>query len=714
MRDFATYLKKTNEARQAAPPPEPPQARGAGPFIKQMLQDLKGEIEQIQQHLPAQIQQLVDELKSRLKGPGVTAHRGIGTRIANWWRNLWQGADNPANPYYMRNKLGAWGGRVAESAEDRILSIAEYRTVTELTTLLEAGLAGQPVYQIDRVLDQWGDRATDIIMRYIQDMNRHVQMALNAGANFMDPGQPPEGPKPPPEGPKQPPAPEGPKPPPEGPKPPPEGPKPPPEGPKSPGLKEPPAPEEAPEEEGEEEAVPTRRSDGVSPASHEEMGRHGGAEQEEERPRAGMPEEEPRSAGLHSPPASFTPEEEPEPEPEEEPGAMPTPKRPPRRKPAEEAPEGPVPEFPVNMPERAKGESAKDFNSRLWAWVKAAFAHFKAKGMVNKQGAIKMSSKSSDKSAGNMVRPDDLYELLRDRSDSSDPRTTAPPAEVPEGPEEEEGVPGPSPEEAPEHAAATARSERHSDILSDANRQHVIDTLKALRKRHRHTLTDEQREVLDAVWHPWMALPQGQKDHFNRLGNAGKKGRSHNPGHLRVVLPKVLRKGDPRIDIIKRYYPDIYDEYMSEHAPELSRIEKEGESEESVQQRIERHFQRRPPRSKKKESGGEDLSAQIDALAEKGHLKPDEVAELKRGLEAGQSDDVRTLLDIAGRTGAGDKEGELSDLIKGLEKFPETTELIARYLQLLREGHKPILRSEYIHLPVSQRHEYFKKLLASD
>jgi len=71
-------------------------------------------------------------------------------------------------------------------------------------------------------------------------------------------------------------------------------------------------------------------------------------------------------------------------------------------------------------------------------------------------------------------------------------------------------------------------------------------------------------------------------------------------------------------------------------------------------------------------------------------------------------------LDIAGRTGAGDKEGELSDLIKGLEKFPETTELIARYLQLLREGHKPILRSEYIHLPVSQRHEYFKKLLASD
>jgi hypothetical protein len=724
MRDFATYLKKTNEARQAAPQAEPPPARGAGPLIQQTLhnlvQNMDAEFARIEQELPREIQKLVKDLSNQLKGPGgVTAQRGIGTRIANWWKNLWHGADATSNPYYYRNRLGAWGETVPEWTGERVLSIAEYRTVTELSTLLEAAVAGQGVLQIDRALDNWRDDATRAIMRYIQDIKREfqrsMQNAVNIGANYMDPTpatqqrpdaeQLPEEEPPPDEGPPEE--------------------EPPPERPSAP------APEGEPpvEEPDEEPDVPARRSDGLSPASHEEMGRHGGAEDEEGtlKPsgRASMPQNLPPvpAAGLHAPPASFSPEAEAEAEAEEE---EPPVKKPGKKK--KDKAQGPVPPWPGDIPSQGKDESDLDHKRRVWAWVKAAFAHWDAIGET-KGGKVKFGVKASDP-AGSMLSPAALYNRIPHAptqegepyslEGTPEKPTAAPPIE-PEEPEaeeehEDEGVPGPVPE-GPEHTAAPGRSERYKELLSDANRPHVIKTLTDLRKRHLHTLTDEQREILDAVWHPWMSLPQDEKDHLNRKGNAGKEGRGHNAGKLRVVLPKVLRKGDPRIEIIKRYYPDIYDEYMSEHAPHLSRIEHEGDTEESVQRKIEGHFQRRPSRGKKKkpEDDPKELVSQIDTLAGEGRINAAEMEELKRDLKAGEIEKVKRLL-FAGRTRDkdSDPDADLGGLMPELDKFPESIELIARYRKLLREGGKPILRSEYAHLPLSQRHEYFKKRLASD
>lgn len=58
--------------------------------------------------LSDKIDQLVNQLKKDLLNVPYNS-RGMWDRVKNWWQNLTKKPENPANPYYLTNKLGSLG-----------------------------------------------------------------------------------------------------------------------------------------------------------------------------------------------------------------------------------------------------------------------------------------------------------------------------------------------------------------------------------------------------------------------------------------------------------------------------------------------------------------------------------------------------------------------------------------------------------------------------
>jgi len=653
MLDFTSYLKRPkNEASE--------EASAQAPVPANVLQDIKNDLLQIKANIPREIDILIARLMSDLMPGPESGHykKGWWDSIKNWWSNLWRGKYSPGNPYYSQNRFGELGLR-AEAHEDYSLSLEEYRMLNELHLQLEASAAGAPMIRLTSIINRWSQDVKRTLDNYINNAIHKVDGMLKYQSSVGH-GQPP---KPEPEGPEPP----APKPEPEGPKEP--APKPEPEGPKEPAPK--------PEPEGPKEPAP----DEGPPEEGPILGgmREPGAE---------------KSAGLHLPPeGEGGPETEPEPEPvEEEP-------IPPHRpsdglspadhatigthgggEEAEEEEEGIAPpDFPEGFPERGRTESAESYNNKLRDWIKRAFAHFKATGKLDKKGRIKFSTKSSDKAAGNMMSSEDLFQLLKAKGARPGPE---------EGPEEsppDEGPP-PGPEEPPPGGV-------EGDLLKDT--EAVREVLHRLRGIPHERQSPEDQKILRAVWQPWYSLRGEKKRYFNRRGNNGRTMRSNNPGKLPVVLPKVLRLDDPRVGILQKFYPDVFKALMHK-----GKVESEGDTEDSVRDRIEGFYKGRAD----KPSSGGNLAGRIDALDD-----PTAVAELKKELAAGREQEVRDILDALE---AGAEEKDLGPL-QGHWPPTENESMIAHYRRLLREGGKPVVRSEFAKLPLSERYQYFKKLLAS-
>jgi len=495
-----------------------------------------------------------------------------------------------------------------------------------------------------------------------------------AAAQPTEEGPPPEQPRPPegppegpPKGPKEPAPEEGPPaegPPEEGP---PEGPEEPPapeegppeEGPILGGLREPgtekpaaglhlpPEAAEAPERAAEKEEEPVHRaSDGVSHADHSAIASHGGGAHDEFEDTEGEEEEEPEEV-----------------------------------------------EFPQNYPEQKKGETRESFNKRLKDWTDRAWRFFKVRNKLNKKGQIKV------KDFG-LVSADDFYDMVKLKGEFMPPQPRPeeggpPDAEPPDEGPPEEGPPAPAPE------PATPPSGEQAELLK--NKDAVRDVLHRLRSIPHERQSPEDQKILRAVWQPWYALRQKDKRHFNMRGNNGRRMRSNNPGKLPVVLPKVLRRGDPRVEILKTYYDDVFKALMHK-----GQIEREDDSEDVVRDRIEQLWQRSEGRVRKGKGveapPGANLTSRIESLAD-----PTAVAELKKELAAGREREVRDILDALE---SGTEEKDLGPL-QGHWPPTENESLVGYYRRLLREGGKAVVRSEFAKLPLSERYQYFKKLLAS-
>jgi len=135
------------------------------------------------------------------------------------------------------------------------------------------------------------------------------------------------------------------------------------------------------------------------------------------------------------------------------------------------------------------------------------------------------------------------------------------------------------------------------DILSDDNLEHVRKVLKRhigvsiekLRAKSVDGVSEDDRSIILAVHEPWF---RANRILLNRRGNNYHAIRTKNKGKFPFRIPAVLRKNDPRIDILKRYYPELYEWLESIHDPRYSRIERPNEDESEVRERIDRIIRR--------------------------------------------------------------------------------------------------------------------------
>jgi len=94
-------------------------------------------------------------------------------------------------------------------------------------------------------------------------------------------------------------------------------------------------------------------------------------------------------------------------------------------------------------------------------------------------------------------------------------------------------------------------------------------------------LPPEDERIILAVHEPWLSLGPTARKNLNLKGRNGIPLKSNNKGRYPFRIPPVLRLKDPRIDIMKVYYPELYRDL--DHS---GRIEHEGDDETAVSERI--------------------------------------------------------------------------------------------------------------------------------
>ena len=225
-----------------------------------------------------------------------------------------------------------------------------------------------------------------------------------------------------------------------------------------------------------------------------------------------------------------------------------------------------------------------------------------------------------------------------------------------------------------------------------------------MRGRSKHAYDSEELKVLNAVWEPWTQLHPQQRAEFNNRGMNGEKIRTHNVNQLPYKMPWVIRKNDPRIEILRNYYPDIYQRWLSIENPEWRRIETAADTDENVRERIKKYLQRSQSRSKiglppeeigpsTKPEGTEKakaavLKTRINALRAKDEndetgLPDDIVKDLLSDIDKGDLENVERWLSVFN---AADEPDEVDRLIDKFRHLEEATK-VDYYRYLLRTNH---------------------------
>jgi hypothetical protein len=249
----------------------------------------------------------------------------------------------------------------------------------------------------------------------------------------------------------------------------------------------------------------------------------------------------------------------------------------------------------------------------------------------------------------------------------------------------------------------------------DENLDVTRNKLKEIVNKTYANMTDEEKALLKAVRGPWDKLPPGRQNHWNRLGNGGFEKLGHNKGRKPFLIPWVLRKGDPRIPILQKYYPDIYEELLARDDPEWSRIETDRDTEESVRKRINQFHELSLARQRKGKTAAEAEAeveaggraepeaattasaapepakprdgakqALIDRLKKHTEIPEDMMQDLMADIEKGDFDQVDNFLSFYEKEKADDVDPpELSHVIPFGNPL---TERVERYRQLLRSS----------------------------
>ena len=158
---------------------------------------------------------------------------------------------------------------------------------------------------------------------------------------------------------------------------------------------------------------------------------------------------------------------------------------------------------------------------------------------------------------------------------------------------EEEGDPTDAKKpDAPKDAThdATHDAPKGDDILSDDNLPVVRDILSKHKgvsiekiKSGEVKLSPEEERIVMAVHKPWLDLDNDTRKNLNMRGRNGIPMSSNNKGKYPFRLPPVLRKNDPRIGILKRYYPDLF-----QNLELKGKIEHDGDDEMEIRERIKK------------------------------------------------------------------------------------------------------------------------------
>lgn len=102
------------------------------------------------------------------------------------------------------------------------------------------------------------------------------------------------------------------------------------------------------------------------------------------------------------------------------------------------------------------------------------------------------------------------------------------------------------------------------------------------RQKTWEALTAREQEILKKIHEPWNKLKQTTRSLHNKRGNNGKKIRDRSQTGP-FTLPKVVRIDDPRHEILKKFYPDLFS-----HLDLGGRVERPDDTEAAVVERIKR------------------------------------------------------------------------------------------------------------------------------